>query len=235
MCIGAGLGLAGTAPLFLFLPALVAATAFAVVVPFGLLEFLARPRSTFPATVGLWFAFLGGMSSVVMTWVAGGPSSFSTVAVTSGTIGIVGMSVCLIGVGSGRVPGAELSGSILTNRTWVGAILVCIGGTLGLVGSGVAFGFLFSLLGLTCFTLVLLFGVRLFRKGPESRILSAATLYFALVGVGDIVFYLPYLVLYGTGAVWPFYVRPIGTLIALLGAIVLLRRPRGEITLATVP
>jgi hypothetical protein len=235
MCIGAGLGLAGTAPLYRFLPALVAAMAFAFVLPFGLLEFLTKRRSTFAATAGLWFAFLGGMSSVVMTWVAAGPSSFSTVAVTSGTIGIVGMSVCLIGVGSGRVPGAELPGAILTNRTWVGAILVCIGGTLGLVGSGVAFGFLFSLLGLTCFTLVLLFGVRLFRKGPESRILSTATLYFAMVGMGDTVFYLPYLVFFGSGAVWLFYVRPIGTFLAVLGAIILLRRPPGETTLATVP
>src|SRR5712691_11661483 len=223
MCIGAGLGFAGTAPLWWFLPALVAATTFAFVVPFGLLVFFTTPRSTFPASAGLWFAFLGGMSSVVVTWIAGSPSWFSTLAVTSGTIGIFGMSICLIGVGIGRAREPELSAATLFNRPWIGAVLVCVGGTLGLVGSRIAFGFPFGFLSLTCFTLVLLFGVRLFRKGPESRILSAATLYFALVGLGEALFFLPYLVRYPVGDVWPFYLRPIGTLIAGLGAIVSLR------------
>jgi hypothetical protein len=167
MCLGAGVGLAVTAPLSLFFPALVAATAFAFVLPFGLLEIRGKSGSWSPATAGVWLAFLGGMSSVGMTWFGGIVSpSLSAVAFTSGTIGIFGMSACLIGAGIGGGPDPELSVATLLNRNWIGAILVCMGGTLGLAGSraGVWF-FLFGILPVTSFSLILLFGVRLFGKG----------------------------------------------------------------------
>jgi hypothetical protein len=224
MCLGAGLGLAATAPLFLFLPALVAATAFAFVLAFGLLELRRKSGRWSPATVGLWFAFLGGMSSVGMTWFAGSSSSFSAIAVTSGTIGVFGMTACLIGAGIGGGPDSQLSQSTVIDRNWIGALLVCVGGAFGLAGSRATFFFLFVLLSTTCFSLVLLFGVRMFRKGPESRLLSAATLYFALVGLADLVFVLPALILFASASLWLDF-RLVGTVIAVSGAIIQLRRP----------
>jgi uncharacterized membrane protein YesL len=64
----------------------------------------------------------------------------------------------------------------------------------------------------------------MFRKGPESRLLSAATLYFALVGLADLVFVLPALILFASASLWLDF-RLVGTVIAVSGAIIQLRRP----------
>jgi len=134
------------------------------------------------------------------------------------------MSICLIGVGIGRAPYMERVGGTLIDRGLLSAVLVCAGAALGIAGSRPVFFFPFSLLSLTGFTLVMLFGVRLFRRGAENRVISAATLYFAVVGTADIAFFLPYLVRYGSADFWLFYARPMGALIVAAGAIMQLRR-----------
>jgi hypothetical protein len=224
MCLGAGLGLAATATLIAFLPALVAATAFALVLPFGLLELRRPSRNSSAATAGILFAFLAGMSSVEMTLFAGSPSWFSDRAVTSGTIGIFGMLVCLIGAAISRELDPELSPATLIDRNWIGALLVCVGATLGLIGSRAAFFFPLTLLSLTCFSLVLLFGVRLFRRGPEARLLSVVTLYFALAGVADVFLFLPSVILFGNAPLLLVNFRLLGTAIVVPGAVIQLRR-----------
>ena len=103
---------------------------------------------------------------------------------------------------------------------------MCVGGALGLVGSRSAWFFpLIGILGVASSSLILLFGVRLFRKGPDRRLLAVLTLYFALVSVADIIFLLPNSVIYVIGALWVFSVRILGTVIAVSGAIILLPHP----------
>jgi hypothetical protein len=226
MCLGAGLGLGATATLIEFLPALVAATAFAVVLTVGLLELRRPPRNSSLPSAGILFAFIAGMSCVEMTLFAGSPSWFSDRAVTSGMIGIFGMLVCLIGAAMSRELDPELSSATLIDRNWIGALLVCVGGVLGLVGSRSAWFFpLIGFLGVASSSLILLFGVRLFRKGPDRRLLAALTLYFALVSVADIIFFLPNSVIFLIGALWVFSVRILGAVIAVFGAIILLPHP----------
>ena len=165
------------------------------------------------------------MSSLGLFWFGGNPFSFTGVVVTSGAIAIFGMSACLIGAGIGRWPDLELSAATLTDRNWIGALLLCVGGALGLAGSQGSWFFPFGILGVTSFSLILLFGVRLFRKGPERRLFSSLTIYFAFVGVVDMVFLVPWLFLFASAAVWPFYFRFLGAAVAVSGAILLLLRP----------
>jgi hypothetical protein len=226
MCLGAGLGLGATATLVAFLPALVAATAFALVLAVGLLELGRPPRNSSLPSAGILFALIAGMSCVEMTLFAGSPSWFSDRAVTSGMIGIFGMLVCLIGAAMSRELDSELSSATLIDRNWIGALLVCVGGALGLVGSRSAWFFpLVGFLGVASSSLILLFGVRLFRKGPDRRLLAALTLYFALVSVADIIFLLPNSVIFFIGALWTYSVRILGTVLAVSGAIILLPHP----------
>ena len=226
MCLGASLGLGATATLIAFLPALVAATAFALVLMFGLLDLRWPSKNSSLPSAGILFAFIAGMSCVDMTLFAGSPSWFSDRAVTSGIIGIFGMLVCLIGAATSRELDPELSSTTLIDRNWIGAFLVCVGGALGLVGSRSAWFFpLIGILGVASSSLILLFGVRLFRKGPDRRLLAVLTLYFALVSVADIIFLLPNSVIYVIGALWVFSVRILGTVIAVSGAIILLPHP----------
>jgi len=136
------------------------------------------------------------------------------------------MLVCLIGAATSRELDPELSSATLIDRNWIGAFLVCVGGALGLVGSRSAWFFpLIGILGVASSSLILLFGVRLFRKGPDRRLLAVLTLYFALVSVADIIFLLPNSVIYVIGALWVFSVRILGTVIAVSGAIILLPHP----------
>ncbi len=226
MCLGASLGLGATATLVAFLPGLVAATAFALVLPFGLLELRRPPRTSSLPSAGVLFGFIAGMSCVEMTLFAGSPSWFSDRAFTSGTIGIFGMLVCLIGAAMSRELDSEFSSATLIGRNWIGALLVCVGGALGLVGSRSAWFFpLVGILGVASSSLILLFGVRLFRRGPDRRLLAALTLYFALVSVADIIFLLPNSVILFIGALWVYSVRILGTVLAVSGAIILLPHP----------
>lgn len=60
-------------------------------------------------------------------------------------------------------------------------ILLSIGGTLGLAGTVSTF-FPFSVLGVISFGLVLVFGVLVYWKRREARLVAAATLWFAPLG-----------------------------------------------------
>jgi len=136
------------------------------------------------------------------------------------------MLVCLIGAAMSRELDSEFSSATLIGRNWIGALLVCVGGALGLVGSRSAWFFpLVGILGVASFFLILLFGVRLFRRGPDRRLLAALTLYFALVSVADIIFLLPNSVILFIGALWVYSVRILGTVLAVSGAIILLPHP----------
>ena len=59
--------------------------------------------------------------------------------------------------------------------------LIGTGGILGLAGTISTF-FPFSVLGVLSFGLVLVFGVLIYRKRPEARLVAAATLWFAPLG-----------------------------------------------------
>ncbi len=58
---------------------------------------------------------------------------------------------------------------------------MCTGGVLGLAGT-VSTVFPFSFLGVISFGLVVAFGTFVYRKRPEARLLSVATLWFAPLG-----------------------------------------------------
>jgi hypothetical protein len=209
-------------PIYLFLPALVAAAAFVLVFLFGLLVLLGRPSSRSLSTVGLTFALLGGMESVAIVWFAGSQSRYSDLLVVLGSLGVLGMFVSLIGAAIGRQPEAVIAGAELADRDRLGAILLCAGATLGLVGSApTGFSFVSAILSLACFVLVLLFGVALFRKRPGDRFLAAVTVYFALVGGGADILFPPFgLVIHFGGALWLILVGPIGMAIAVAGAVI---------------
>ncbi len=231
MSVGAILGISGTIPapwlLYLFfVPAVPGAAAFVLVFLFGLLVLRKRPRSRSFATAGLWLAIFGGMSSVGLIWLAGSPSQYSDLTVAFGSLSVLSMPISLTGAAIARLPETELAGGKLIDRDRLSAILACAGASLGLVGS-VPSGFTVvpALLSLICFTFALLFGVALFQKRPEGRLLAAATVYFALVGGGvDIVFPPLGLVLHGGDALWLISVGPIGMVIAGAGAVMRLRR-----------
>ena len=59
--------------------------------------------------------------------------------------------------------------------------LIGTGGMLGLAGTISTF-FPFSVLGVLSFGLVLVFGVLIYRKRPEARLVAAATLWFPPLG-----------------------------------------------------
>src|SRR5688572_5638951 len=188
-------------------------------------------RSQSLATASLWFAFLGGMSNIWSSWflpwflpsaIANAQSAFFL-----STAGVVGMTVSLIGAGLGRQSEAEAAKTRLVDLNRLGALLVCAGGALGLIGSPGSSGFFFPWLSLVSFAVVLLLGVALLRTGPESRIFAAIALYFALAGSGVfIAFGLPILFRYGWGYHWFLFVGPAATMITAVGAILRLRRGR---------
>jgi len=60
-------------------------------------------------------------------------------------------------------------------------VLLIVGGVLGLAGTVSTF-FPFSVLGVISFGLVLVFGFLVYRKRSESRLVAAATLWFAPLG-----------------------------------------------------
>jgi len=228
VCLGALLGLAGSVPFYLFAPALLAVVCFAVVLLFGLLTLGGWHRSHALRTAILIFAFLGGMSSLWVLWFLGSPFAVGDLAVLLGTAGVVGMTVSLIGAGLGRMSEAEVAGAKLIDINRLGALLICAGGAIGLVGSRVGFLGIFVFFTACCFALVLLFGVALLRTKPEGRLFAAATLYFALAGSGlSIVFYIPFLLWYGGGSVAWILLQPLATVIAGAGAVIRLIRSRG--------
>ena len=226
MYAGGLLGLVGTTPnLNLFVLALTGATSFLIVILVGAIVVRKNAPAGRLGGVALLSALIGGLASVGVIWYAGASSSFAERAVALGFLGVLGMVLSLMGAAVARQEGEELAGGRFLDRNRFSATLVCGGAALGLVGSAPSgFTLISGFLGLICFGLVLLFGVRLFQKRPEARILSAATIYFALVGgVVDIVFPPFGLVIYG-GALWLISVGPIGTVTAITGAVLRLRR-----------
>jgi len=166
------------------------------------------------------------MSSLWIIWLLGSPFLIGDLAVLLGTAGVVGMTVSLIGSGIGRLTEAELAGTKLIDRNRFGALLICAGAAIGLVGSRLAlFVSIFAFFTAFCFALVLLFGVALLRPRPEGRLLAAGTLYFALVGSGlSFVFSMPVLFFYGGGDLGWILLQPIATVTAGAGAIIRLIR-----------
>ena len=231
MCTGAVVGIAAMIPtpwlLYGFALGILAAAAFVLVLLFGLIVYWGRPPSRSLAGAGILFAFLGGIASVTIIWLGGFPSPVSELAVALGSLGVLGMCVSLIGCGIGRVPETELSDGRLFNRTRLGAVLICAGAALGLIGSRLSVFGPFAFLKLGGFVSVLFFGVLLFQDRPEGRLLAAATLYFAIVAeAADLVFLLGS-VFFGGASFW---ILPgtFGMVLAVAGAISRLVRVPGE-------
>jgi hypothetical protein len=104
-------------------------------------------------------------------------------------------------------------------------VLLIVGGMLGLAGTVSTF-FPFSVLGVISFGLVLVFGILVYWKRSESRLVAAATLWFAPLGGGACVVIL-WFNRFGMGHndVWDIQgsVGLIGAGIALGGAVIKLR------------
>jgi hypothetical protein len=184
-----------------------AAASFALVLLFGLMMLRTRSAMHPLAIATLWFGLLGGSSGLWVLWLAAAVASFSAFAFLVGFTEVLGMSVSLFGAGLARLPERDLAGRKLIDRNRSGALLVCAGATMGLIASSWTFGFL-TLLSLPSFTLVLLFGVLMLQSGQQGRLLAAATLYFALVGVAVELFFLPGViaaVVAGTGSIVRLY------------------------------
>jgi uncharacterized membrane protein YhaH (DUF805 family) len=173
------------------------------------------------AIATLWLGLLGGGSGLWILWIAASLSPAFAFGVLTGSLGVIGMSVSLFGAGLARLPEWELAGRRLIDSNRSGALLVCAGATAGLIGSA-TFGFfaVLTLASFTSFTLILLFGVLMLQRGKEGRLLAAATLYFALVGVAADLFFLPGVAYYGGTATWDLATLPIATLVAGTGAII---------------
>ncbi len=102
------------------------------------------------------------------------------------------------------------------------------GGTLGLAGTVSTF-FPFSVLGVISFGLVLVFGVLVYRRRTEGRLVAAATLWFAPLGGAACVVILWFNRFgWGHNDVWDIQgaIGLIGMCIALSGAAIKLRRIR---------
>lgn len=224
MSVGAVLGLAATAPFYWFPVGFVASSAFALAF---LLGFVALRRPGASRRLFAWggfFAFLGGMSSVGMIWFLSGPAALGAFAIAFGSVGILGMTVSMVGASLGRLPEKE-RGRGFGDRDRLAALLICAGGAFGLIGPPTGFFFFSAFLPLVCFTVVLLLGLALLQSGPGSRVLAVITLYFALAANAFfIVFFLPVLFRYGWGADWFSFIGPMGTILAVLGAILRLHR-----------
>ncbi len=106
-------------------------------------------------------------------------------------------------------------------------ILIMTGAVIGLVSTTVTLWTVFSVMGWLAFVLVLVFGVYVFRKRPEARLLAAATLWFApleAVSSAEIIWLAGYISLEGV-RVWA-SAALIGTALTLVGGFVrLLRGP----------
>lgn len=180
VCIGGVFGLAGSIPIsYEFGTAFVAAFFFAFVLLFGLMILRTGSRRRSLAIATLWFGLLGGMSSQWILLLGGFGSSSAAISLLLGSLGVIGMACSLCGAGLARLPENEFQGGTLINRNRLGALLVCTGATVGLIGSWRTF-LLFFFLGPVVFTLILLLGVFMLREGREGRFLAVATLYFVL-------------------------------------------------------
>ncbi len=106
-------------------------------------------------------------------------------------------------------------------------ILIMTGAAIGLVSTTATLWTVFSVMGWLAFLLVLVFGVYVFRKRPEARLLAAATLWFApleAVSSAWVIWLAGYISLEG-GRVWA-SVALVGTALTLVGGFLgLLRGP----------
>ncbi len=113
------------------------------------------------------------------------------------------------------------------NPDRLAGILIMTGAAVGLVSTTVTLWTVFSVMGWLAFLLVLVFGVYVFRKRPEARLLAAATLWFApleAVSSALIIWLAGYMSL-GGGRVWA-SAALVGTALTLVGGFVgLLRGP----------
>ena len=214
MAMGGLLGFAVTAPYYRFGFGLLANGAFAVVF-LGALASISRSPSHRWFEVSLAAAFLGGMASVGIVWFL--PGGWLEFPLISGSMGILGMTISMIGARLGLMGEAELGGRGFLNSDQVGALLLCGGGTLGLIGSP-ATVFFFALLPLASFVVVLLLGIGLLGVGSEGRILAVVALYFGIAGSGAFVFILPAVIGGWVELHWFLLVTPTATVITSLGA-----------------
>ncbi len=106
-------------------------------------------------------------------------------------------------------------------------ILIVTGAAVGLLSTTVTLWTVFSVMGWLAFALVLVFGVYVFRKRPEARLLALATLWFApleAVSSALIIWLASYISLEG-GRVWG-SVALVGTALTIVGGFArLLRGP----------
>lgn len=218
--LGAIFGLAATIPISRYLPALVGVVAFGIVLLMGFLVLRKRSPSRGPATACVWFALLGGHASFWSIPLVGPSASFDVWS-TLGALGVFGMGISLIGAGTGRLPEDDFSSGRLVDRDRFAAILMCAGGALGFMGAPLAFFGPFMLLKLFCFSLILVFGVLLFQKRRESRMLASAGVYFALLAGGvDLVFFnYPIWILSLAAYWWPFFTAPLAVALVVIGAV----------------
>ncbi len=104
-------------------------------------------------------------------------------------------------------------------------ILIVTGAAVGLLSTTLTLWTVFSVMGWLAFALVLVFGVYVFRKRAEARLLAVATLWFApleAVSSAWIIWLAGYISLEG-GRVWASFAL-VGTALTLVGGFVGLQR-----------